>query len=133
MTLVTDTGRGAAVFASATPILPALDLDRAIAFYEQQLGFAESFRREGYAGLKRDAVEIHLWHCDDHKIPDNTSCYILVRDVGALYASCEAALPHRADRVATILEPLEMQPWGSEMFALRDTEGNLLYFGEHPE
>lgn len=51
------------VFCNAIPVLPALDIAKTIAFYEQRLGFTMKFLFDDYAGLSRDGVEVHLWLC----------------------------------------------------------------------
>ncbi len=47
-------------FLSAVPVLPALALKDAIAFYEQRLGFTTEFKYDDYAGLSQDEIQIHL-------------------------------------------------------------------------
>jgi hypothetical protein len=44
----------------AVPVLPALDINHAIAFYEQRLGFITEFQYDEYAGLNRSKSQIHL-------------------------------------------------------------------------
>jgi len=43
------------------PALPVRDLERSVAFYRDQLGFALLHDEAGFAVLRRDAVELHLW------------------------------------------------------------------------
>jgi len=38
------------------------------------------------AGVLRGAVEIHLWHCADRHIAENTACRINVEGIEAPYA-----------------------------------------------
>lgn len=111
---------------AAVPALPALDLDRAIGFYGRVLGFAEAFRTDDYAGLRREGAEIHLWRCENRMIPENTSCYLLVRTIEPLYRACAERLPVRGSSSAAIIEELATQPWGLREFALLDSEGNLV-------
>jgi catechol 2,3-dioxygenase-like lactoylglutathione lyase family enzyme len=57
-----------AQFGEVQPVLPVRDVDKALRFYVERLGFRLAFRdRPGpdanYVGLRRDNVELHLqWH-----------------------------------------------------------------------
>lgn len=49
-------------FRRAAPVLAALDMDKAVACYEQKPGFTKILQsEEPYAILRRDSVHIHLW------------------------------------------------------------------------
>lgn len=63
-------------FLIAVPVLPALDINQAIAFYEQRLGFTTLFKYDDYAGLSRGGIQIHLWLCDDRHIAENSGCRV---------------------------------------------------------
>jgi len=63
------------VLTSAVPILPARDMDEAVAFYGR-LGFRLVGRHPDYALLKRESAELHLWLCDDRHLAENTACYL---------------------------------------------------------
>ena len=108
------------------PVFPSLDFDRSIAFYEQKLGFKSSFRVESRAGLERDGFEIHLWPCNDKYVPSVTSCFMMVKNIEALYDEYK-----RKD----VIHPkgaLELKPWGLKQFSILDADGNLIEFAEHP-
>ncbi len=110
----------------ATPVLPALDLEAAIAFYQQRLGFKLDFRQDDYAGLSRSHIQIHLWRCGDRHIAENTSCRISVTGIDALYQELQATMvihPHSS---------LTTQPWGSREFTALDLSGNAIVFTEIP-
>lgn len=49
------------VLRATIPKQAALNIANAVSFYVQRLGFTELFQAEDYAGVRRDAVEIHLW------------------------------------------------------------------------
>src|SRR5262249_43624497 len=55
---------GAAMFKETHPILGTRDIQRAIEFYTQQLGFKLAFGDKvdppNYVGFRRDAVELHM-------------------------------------------------------------------------
>lgn len=113
-------------FTDAIPILPAVDLEKAIHFYERKLGFRKEFRAEGYAALSRDGVEIHLWLCGDRRIAESTSCRINVQGIDELYEEC------RAQEIIHPSGALVTKPWGLREFTVVDTSGNSITFAEEP-
>lgn len=126
MTQATKTTEDTTTITAAVPALAALDIDRAIRFYEQRLGFMEAFHTDNYAGLRRDGAELHLWLCKDDWIPEHTSCYLMVRNIEPLYRECAKHLPVGGSNRSVIIEELAVQPWGRLEFALLDSEGNLV-------
>ena len=108
----------------SNPVLAALDIPRLVSFYEEKLGFTQSWCDEGYGIVERDKIAIHFWKCDDKVFPENTSCYIFVEDVDALYDEYQEA---------DVIHPkgkLEDKPWGVREFSILDFDGNLIRFGE---
>jgi len=110
----------------AVPVLAALDLDGQVAFYRDKLGFAlghvyPDFR---YAVMKRDDIELHFYGCDDRHIAENTSCYLRVSAIAALWSEYR--------KRGVDVRPLETKPWGMMEFEVIDPDGNLLRFGESP-
>lgn len=112
-----------------SPFLGVAQLDRAIAFYGDTLGFECFVANGGYAYLERERVALRLLELDDGALnpPGCSHAYIDVRDVGAEYARIAAALallpPGRHG------EPKD-QPYGQREFWVRDPDGNLLTFGQ---
>lgn len=56
-----------AAFREVNPVLAVRNVDAAIRYYTEKLGFRVSFQDSAtdpkYAGVRRDAVELHLqWH-----------------------------------------------------------------------
>ncbi len=112
------------VFHMAITKLAAVNIPTAVAFYEQQLGFTRIFQTDDYAGIKRDAVELNLWQCDDKYIAEHTACRIEVEHIDALYAEYSAR---------NLIHPngaLQVQPWGTKEFTVLDHDGNGLTFVE---
>jgi hypothetical protein len=106
----------------AIPILAFLEKETTRSFY-QSLGFTCHGDWEGYLIFARDAVEIHLWQCDDASIPRNTGCYVRVSDIMALYEQCiELGCVHPNGE-------LELKHWGMRQFSILDNNGNILHFG----
>ncbi len=113
-----------AVFRAAIPKQAALDIARAVSFYVQRLGFTELFQADDYAGVRRGAVEIHLWLCDDKNIPEKTACRVEVENIEPLYAEYQGAgviHPHSS---------LQVTPWGTQEFTILDLDGNGITFFE---
>lgn len=108
------------------PVLASLNIERTVAFYKNILGFDKlGYKDENYAVIGRDKVEIHFWKCNDRIHPENTSCYVFVKDIDTLYI---------AMKKAGVVHPngtLEDKPYGIREFAILDRDGNLIKFGEH--
>lgn len=106
----------------AIPVLASLDLKESVEFYTQFLGFDGEVIGDNYAIVKREAIEIHFWKCDDRKIAENTSCYVRVKDVDKYWhAFAKAGL--------RLKEPVNC-PWGMREIYVIDPHGNLIKFGE---
>ena len=60
------------MFKETHPILGTRDIQRAIEFYTQQLGFNLAFRDNAdspnYVGFRRDAVELHMQFQFEHEM-----------------------------------------------------------------
>ncbi len=107
------------------PVLAALDIPRLVAFYENKLGFKRSWCDEGYGIVHRDGIGIHFWRCNDKIFPENTSCYVYVEGVDALYEEfSKAGVIHPNGKLGD-------KPWGLREFSILDLDGNLIRFGEH--
>ncbi len=112
-------------FTSAMPNLPVSDLDEAIGFYVDVLGFALSFRNgRGFAIVARDAVELGLAPAAFHGIPaGHGRAYLKLVGIDALHADFAAKgvpMPH----------PLKVEEYEMKEFMIADPDGNLLNFGE---
>jgi len=108
----------------AVPKFPAANVRAAVAFYEERMGFTRLFDYGDYAAVRRDAVEIHLWECQDKKIAENTACRVAGSDIESLYAEYSEA---------GVIHPngiLEEKPWGGKEFVALDLDGNGLFFFE---
>jgi catechol 2,3-dioxygenase-like lactoylglutathione lyase family enzyme len=116
--------KGIVRMAYAIPKFPTADIQLALTFYEQKLGFARSFDYGDYAAVERDNLEIHLWLCDDKHIAENTGCRVAVTGIEALYVEYQQA---------GVIHPngaLEEKPWGMKEFVALDMDGNALFFFE---
>lgn len=117
-----------------TGIIPQFlvdDLDRAVAYYCNQLGFELDFTYESfYASVTRDGFAIHL-KCapkltaerEHRKQNEHLDAYIAVSGIRDLFTELQT-------RGARIIRPLEQQPWACLDFYVEDPDGNILCFSE---
>lgn len=107
------------------------DLDRAIAYYCDKLGFALDFVYESfYASVKRDGFAIHLKHAsklaaerDHRKRNEHLDACISVSGIRALFGELE-------NRGAHVIRPLDERPWACLDFYVEDPDGYILCFSE---
>jgi len=111
-----------------TPILLVKNLERAIQFYVEQLGFTLDFMYEDfYAGMEKDGHPVHL------KMVDGTAGEDFIRrnneDVCLLFSVDDIAELFReiSAKPINIVQPLREMPYGME-FYIADPDGNLIAF-----
>jgi catechol 2,3-dioxygenase-like lactoylglutathione lyase family enzyme len=103
-----------------------LDLNEAIEFYTQRLGFVLAFRwgePPSFAGVNLDRTQIFL----DQAYPPNPSgccLFFNVDDVDALYEF------HRANGV-DVVQTIGDRPWHIRDYTVRDLNGYHIVFGQH--
>jgi catechol 2,3-dioxygenase-like lactoylglutathione lyase family enzyme len=107
---------------SAIPVLPARDLDGALAFYKERLGFQVAFQYGPYAGVVRGPIEIHL--DGQPGVTAEVSCRIQVRGIDALHDEI------KPQGVVDPKEPLQTMPFGMRQFSVRDLSGNRITFAQ---
>lgn len=113
------------MFRTIHPILGARDLEKALAFYVNRLGFQVAFRDgsvpTNYAGLRRDNVEVHMQFQFEHEM-STTRLRFCVDDPDALFEE------YRTKDVFHEGTNLANTPWGTREFAFYDLDGNGLTF-----
>ncbi|HKD59852.1 MAG TPA: VOC family protein [Terracidiphilus sp.] len=103
------------------PELPAADLDTAVIYYEQKLGFQVAMRMAQYAIVERDGIALHLFgDAGEHSA---VGVHIFTPDLEELFAELRAS-------GAEIAQAIEQKPWGNRDFRVRDNFGNTLKFTE---
>ncbi|MGG7665739.1 VOC family protein [Dyadobacter sp. BHUBP1] len=112
-----------------TPLLLVRDLERAITFYVEQLGFSLTFRYEDfYAGIEMNGNVIHLktdyqWtDKPEHRNNDDVDLLFSVDNVEAVYE--EISKKH-----IEIVQPLREMPYGKEFYTA-DPDGHVIAFVE---
>ena len=113
------------MFKETHPILGTRDIQRAIEFYTQQLGFELSFGDDAdppnYVGFRRDAVELHMQFQFEHEM-GTIRLRFLVEDPDALFNE------YRQRGVECTPNSVHDTPWGTREFALYDLDRNALTF-----
>lgn len=107
------------------------DLDRAIAYYRDKLGFELDFKYQSfYASVTRDGFAIHLKDApklaadrEYRKQNEHLDAYISVSGIRGLFTELEM-------RGAKLIKPLEERPWACLDFYVEDPDGYILCFSE---
>jgi uncharacterized glyoxalase superfamily protein PhnB len=123
--------RGVSRITGIVPQFLVGDLERAIAYYRDRLGFQLDFIYESfYASVSRDGFAIHLKHgprlageSDFRKQHEHLDAYIGVSGVRDLFAELQT-------RGAKVIKPLEERPWACVDFDVEDADGYILCFSE---
>lgn len=107
------------------------DLDRAVAYYCDKLGFELEFKYQSfYASVTRDGFAIHL-KCapklsadrEHRKQNEHLDAYISVSDIRGFVSELER-------RGTQLIKPLEQRPWECLDFYVEDPDGYILCFSE---
>jgi uncharacterized glyoxalase superfamily protein PhnB len=112
-------------FLAVSPLIPARDVEEAIAFYRISLGFELDYRDAEpaqFAIVGRDGARLHLFASQDKHLADWTSLRIEVDGIEALYERCqEAGCVHPNGLLGE-------RPWGTREFSVLDPSGVCIAF-----
>jgi catechol 2,3-dioxygenase-like lactoylglutathione lyase family enzyme len=118
-------------FLQVTPFMHVPDIDEAVRFFEDVLGFKAGFRMDDYAYVERDGVAIRILqnHGDDGAPPGNRrfAYYIDARDVDALHAELKPKLDLLP--AGDVHGPAD-KPYRQRELAIVAPDGNLIVFGQ---
>jgi catechol 2,3-dioxygenase-like lactoylglutathione lyase family enzyme len=123
------------------PALPVKDIGRSVEFYRDKLGFTVVYQEAGFAALRREAAEIHLWAAFDEGwrtrggsspvvsgaesfIAGTASCRVQVEGVDEIYREF-----HQRGFLEADAQPRD-QYWGAREFHVKDPDNNLVTFFE---
>jgi catechol 2,3-dioxygenase-like lactoylglutathione lyase family enzyme len=113
------------MFKETHPILGTRNMQRAIGFYTQRLGFVLAFGDKAeppnYVGFRRDAVELHMQFQFEHEM-GTIRLRFLVTDPDALFHE------YRQRGVECSPNGIGDTSWGTREFALYDLDRNALTF-----
>ena len=118
-------------FLQVTPFMHVENLDKAVTFFTEILGFMLGFRADNYAYLRREAVAFRLLEsCGSEGAPPGNrryAYYIDVRDVDALHAELKPKLDTLP--AGDVAGPLD-QPYEQRELTVLAPDGNLIAFGQ---
>lgn len=115
-------------FQQVNPVLPCRDVQAAVAYYVDKLGFGLLFQdnpdEPRYAGVGRDGVHLHLqWHnAESFDKVERLALRFVIDDVDELFAE------YQDKGVFHARTALQDTPWGTREFAFYDLNGNGLFF-----
>ena len=119
-----------AKFKDAIPILDVHDVNAALRFYVERLGFEVEFRYaenpDNYAGVRRDDVHLHMqWQHEEH-FKNGTArrlrVRLIVNDPDALFEE------FRGKGLLDEETHVRDTRWGTREFGFRDPDGSALIF-----
>jgi len=111
----------------ASTVFQVSDLEAAIRFYRDVLGFTEDFRFGPYAGVHRDEVQLHLCAHQVWKRPVGGGAVVVFSDEVDQFC---AEIRARGARIEA--DPAD-QAYGMRDFVVSDPDGNLLTFARSAE
>lgn len=113
-------------FIGVIPVLASADIDRDLKWYEEKAGFSTSFVADGYAGLSRDNIHIHLqWHAgtEDDLLQGGSVIKIFVENIRPLFNEMLAR--------GTVTDgSLKKTAWKTTEFGFFDLNKNAVFFVE---
>ena len=117
-------------FLQVTPFLHVPDIEAAIAFFVDRLGFELKYRISNYAYVHRETVGIRMLELDRGEAPSNRrrfAHYVDVRDVDGLHAELK---PKLADLPPKDVHGPVDQEYGQREFMIVAPDGDLIVFGQ---
>lgn len=117
-------------FLQVTPFMHVADLEVAVAFFVDVLGFQVPFRVSDYAYVEREGCGVRIWEASagNEYVPGTRRFryYFDVRDVDALYAELKPALDTLPPR--DVHGPAD-KPYGQRELLVLGPDGDLIAFG----
>ena len=117
-------------FLQVTPFLHVPDIEAAIAFFVDRLGFEVQFRLPGYTYVHRETVGVRMLQLECDEAPSNRrrfAHYVDVRDVDALFAEMKPKLVGLPPK--DVHGPVD-QEYGQREFMVVAPDGDLIVFGQ---
>jgi lactoylglutathione lyase len=110
-------------FRDAFPIFQTNDLERAVAFYTERLGFVEQYRFEEFVVLDLGEFSLGLSEVSDVSPAGRAALWLYTDDVDAEVEALREA------GVEVAREPKD-QEWGERMASVLDPDGNEIFIGQ---
>ena len=108
------------------PIVPVSDIQRALSFYVDVLGFEKVFENGdpvGFVILQKDEVQLDLSLNRKHKATTDNVAFLNVSDATALYELC-------VRNGVRIVKGLRDAEYGLRTFVFSDPDGNRIDVGQ---
>lgn len=114
-------------FIGVIPVIPSADIDRDLKWYEEKAGFTRTFVADGYAGLSRENIHIHLqWHAGAPEDPlsGGSVIKIFVEGIDSLFGEL-------TQRGTVAKDSLRRETaWGTSELGFYDLNKNAIFFVE---
>jgi uncharacterized glyoxalase superfamily protein PhnB len=104
------------------PEIPSADLQGALAYYEQKLGFRIAMRMPDYAIIERDDVALHLF-LDSSGQHSPIGIHLFCAELDVICRELQR-------NGAFVTQGITRKPWGNRDFRVKDEFGNELKFTE---
>lgn len=117
-------------FLQITPFMHVQELESALRFFTDVLGFTVNFRAEnpGYAYIEREGCAFRILEASEAKYGKREYAYYIdLRDVDALHTELKPKLDTLPK--GHVLGPID-QPYGQRELLVRVPDGNILAFGQ---
>ena len=113
-------------FPGAVPEIPVSDLEKATAYYANNLGFTVDWREEdlGLAGISKGECRIFLANADFRETRGNVGPVLIWLNLSSRDEVNELHRVWSSSKATLISEP-ESKPWGLHEFMAKDLDGNL--------
>jgi hypothetical protein len=105
------------------PVLPSSNIERDLKWYERYTGFKYFFGDNGYAGLRKENLEIHLqFHHGNEEDP------IIGSVIKIFVSNIEPYVEEFIKRGTITQDKLRMNtPWGTHEFGFYDLNKNAIF------
>jgi len=107
---------------SSATVFQVADIEVAVSFYRDVLGFTVDFRYDNYAGVYLGSCELHLCAHTIWSRPVGGGAVVIIAEEVDDYC---ATIRQRGTPI--LLEPTD-EPYGLRDFVTRDPDGNVLTF-----
>ncbi len=119
-------------FLQITPFMHVDDLERALAFFNDTLGFKTLFRLSNYAYVQREMAGVRILESrnkDGSRLPAHGgfAYYVDFRNVDALYEELKPKLSWLP--AGDVLGPID-QEYNQRELMIRAPDGNVFVFGQ---
>ena len=113
-------------FGRVASTISVKNVDRALAFYVDILGFQKTFENGnpvGFLILKKDSAEIHITKNPNHSASTQNVAHLLVEDAESLYR-------HLESKKVRIIKGIRDAKFGLRTFVMADPDGNRIDVGQ---